>query len=98
MPFRPVRHSKNAEQLQLLRAIYLILYDHVVLIRSNSHFLFRVFGHEGSADGEMCRPWGVCCTKVRPKRKTYIPPGKKYKITRPTDGDNAAIPFWKFGY
>jgi len=23
----------------------------------------RVFGREGSGDGEMCRPWGVCCTK-----------------------------------
>ena len=24
-----------------------------------------VFGAEGAADGEFCRPWGVCCTKVR---------------------------------
>ncbi|XP_023319550.1 E3 ubiquitin-protein ligase TRIM71 isoform X2 [Eurytemora carolleeae] len=22
-----------------------------------------VFGREGTKDGEMCRPWGVCCTK-----------------------------------
>jgi hypothetical protein len=24
----------------------------------------RVFGYEESGDGEICRPWGVCCTKV----------------------------------
>ena len=31
-----------------------------------------VFGKEGEAEGEFCRPWGVCCTKVSTKSLVHF--------------------------